>query len=145
MYAMTYRYSCYNCKFTKIPREGDITLADYWGVNEFFPNIDVSKGVSLVLLNTPRAHNIWEMVKQNCEYYVSNIENGAKYNKNLLYVSQEPPIRKTIYNKIEKQGYEKISKTIFKSPRFLKIKVLAFMKRHRTFSFLLAIVRKHRK
>lgn len=145
MYAMTYRYSCYNCKFARIPREGDITLADYWGVKEFFPSIDVSKGVSLVLLNTPKAYGIWEMVKRNCEYYESNIANGAKYNKNLLCVSQEPTIRKTIYNKIEEQGYEKIAKTIFKSPRFLKIKILTFIKGYRIFSFILATVRKHRK
>ena len=37
MYGMTYRESCYECKFAKVPRQGDITLADYWGVKEFFP------------------------------------------------------------------------------------------------------------
>ena len=52
--AFGYRYSCYHCPFARIPRQGDITLADYWGVKRYFPNMDTDKGVSLVLLNSPQ-------------------------------------------------------------------------------------------
>lgn len=145
MYAMTYRYSCYNCKFAKIPREGDFTLADYWGVNEFFPEIDASKGVSLVLLNNLKAQLIWNEIKDICVYYASNIEQGAKYNKNLICKSSEPAIRKTIYEIVKKQGYKKVSKTIFKSPRFLKIRIYSFMRKHKFFSFPLLLLKKIRK
>lgn len=54
MRAFGYRYSCYHCPFARIPRQGDITLADYWGVKRYFPNMDTDKGVSLVLLNSPQ-------------------------------------------------------------------------------------------
>lgn len=37
----TYRRSCFDCKFARIPRQGDITLADYWGVGRFHPQMDV--------------------------------------------------------------------------------------------------------
>ena len=52
MYAYTYRYSCYDCKFAQLPRQGDITLADYWGVDKFFPDLERTKGVSLIIVNT---------------------------------------------------------------------------------------------
>lgn len=48
----TYRYSCFKCPFAKLPRQGDISLADYWGVQKPFPLMDVTKGVSLVLVNS---------------------------------------------------------------------------------------------
>lgn len=36
MFAMIYRYSCYKCPFAKVTRQGDITLADFWGIHHFF-------------------------------------------------------------------------------------------------------------
>lgn len=51
-----FRKSCYTCQYTKIPRVGDITLADFWGIGRhgipFKQN--VMKGVSLVLANTAK-------------------------------------------------------------------------------------------
>ena len=80
MYAYTYRYSCYNCRFAKIPRQGDITLADYWGVKEFFPQINEEKGVSLVLVNSQQGINVWNAVRNKCVFYKSNMADAAIYN-----------------------------------------------------------------
>lgn len=77
MYAFNYRYSCYNCKFAKVPRQGDITLADYWGVRKFFPRMDTSKGVSLVLVNSEKGREVWEHVKDTLIYYLSCVEDAA--------------------------------------------------------------------
>lgn len=115
MYAMTYRYSCYDCKFAKIPRQGDITLADYWGVKEFFPQVDVRHGVSLVLVNTETGKLVWNQVKEVCEYYQSNVFDGAKHNGNLVQKSEKPSVRDGIYERISAEGYKKVAKTTFKS------------------------------
>lgn len=51
-----FRESCYHCPFAKIPRVGDVTLADFWGLgrhgNKF--NHSVTRGVSLILANTEK-------------------------------------------------------------------------------------------
>lgn len=51
-----FRKSCYACQYTKIPRIGDVSLADFWGIGQAgIPfNHDVMKGVSLVLANTSK-------------------------------------------------------------------------------------------
>ena len=139
MYAMTYRYSCYDCKFACIPRQGDITLADYWGVKEFFPHVDTKHGVSLVLLNTEQGKNIWERVKSDFEYYKSKVADGAKYNGNLVKKSEKPVVRDDIYRRIEKEGYKKIAETIFKSPRIWKIKILNFVNKNIVLKMLLPV------
>ena len=118
MYAYTYRYSCYNCKFAMIPRQGDITLADYWGCKRFFPKMDISKGVSLTLLNSDKGRTLWELIKDNLECHPSTVEDGAAENSNLVHVTDMPEIRRTVFERIEKEGYTSLASTVFRSPRY---------------------------
>lgn len=55
LYCKTYRESCYECKFANKNRVGDISLADFWGIQKFHPDFYDENGVSLVLVNTERA------------------------------------------------------------------------------------------
>lgn len=125
----TQRYSCYNCKFAQIPRQGDITLADYWGVKNFFPEIDTGTGVSLILVNSEQGNNVWEQIKDGLVYYESCVEDGAKYNGNLVRKTKEPEIRKIIYERIEREGYEKVAETIFRPKNYRKIKISQYIVR----------------
>lgn len=145
MYAMTYRYSCYDCKFACIPRQGDITLADYWGVKEFFPQVDTKHGVSLVLVNTEQGKKIWELIKSDFEYYQSTVADGAKYNGNLVRKSEKPLVRDGIYKKIEEDGYKSVAETTFKSPIIWKIKLIYALNNCVLIQPLLTIYRKIKK
>lgn len=142
MYAMTYRYSCYDCKFACIPRQGDITLADYWGVKEFFPQIDTTHGVSLVLVNTEQGKKVWKNVKESYEYYQSTVEDGAKYNGNLVMKSEKPNVREGIYQLIEEVGYKKVAETTFKSPNAIKIRLFNAINNSGILRLLLPVYRK---
>ena len=55
------RNSCYDCKYKSVHRISDITLADYWGVEKFCPEMHDDKGTSLVFLHT----NIGEQTMSN--------------------------------------------------------------------------------
>ena len=48
---------CYDFKFAKIPRPGDITLCDLWGVAAHLKN---EKGVSLLLVNSVKGKELIE-------------------------------------------------------------------------------------
>ena len=54
------RKSCSSCPFARLPREGDFTLGDFWGIGKYNKNLDDDKGTSLVLLNTPKAEKIFK-------------------------------------------------------------------------------------
>lgn len=43
------RPSCYECPYKSVIHPGDITIADYWGIEKAAPEFDDNKGVSLVL------------------------------------------------------------------------------------------------
>lgn len=120
MYAFAYRYSCYDCKFARIPRQGDITLADFWGVNTFFHDLDTSKGVSLVLANNDKGKKVWDCIKNHLVFRESTIDDGAKFNKNLIQETQMHPLREHIYSIIEKRGYGYVATTLFRSQNYNK-------------------------
>lgn len=65
------RPSCGDCQFKGIPRQGDITLADFWGLAE---NLDDDKGVSMVLLNNKKGEYMFGRVKDRLEIHQRNFE-----------------------------------------------------------------------
>lgn len=52
----TYRECCYRCNYCSQARVGDITIGDYWGIEQAHPSFYSTKGVSVVLLNNRQSH-----------------------------------------------------------------------------------------
>lgn len=50
----TLRTSCYNCPFTDFNRPGDLTIADYWGIEKKQPELYRKEGVSMLLVNSEK-------------------------------------------------------------------------------------------
>lgn len=63
---VTLRPSCYNCP-TKEGRSGsDITLGDFWGIENILPVLDDNKGISLALINTEKGRSIFNKIRCIC-------------------------------------------------------------------------------
>lgn len=41
----------------------DITLGDFWGVENYFPDLVMQEGLSIIICKTPRAHALLESVR----------------------------------------------------------------------------------
>ncbi len=54
------RPSCGNCHFKDLPRQADITLADFWGIDN---KLDDDKGTSMVLLNSNKGIDLFDKIK----------------------------------------------------------------------------------
>lgn len=57
------RPSCYECPYKSVQHPGDITIADYWGIEKAAPEFDDNKGVSLVLVNNEVGESAFDTVK----------------------------------------------------------------------------------
>ena len=97
----TYRESCYSCPFANSERPGDLTLADYWGVQKAHPEFYDSNGVSLVLVNTPKGAKVWERLRGVITSVPSTLEQATVMNKNLREPSARPDCRDTIYEGVD--------------------------------------------
>lgn len=51
---LSLRESCFNCEFRNVDRISDITVADFWKIEKYYPEIPFKQGVSSVQINTPR-------------------------------------------------------------------------------------------
>ena len=48
------RDCCYQCQYTQTMRIGDLSIGDFWGINEDLINFPIKDGVSLALINTEK-------------------------------------------------------------------------------------------
>ena len=115
------RYSCYDCKFARIPRQGDISLADYWGVQRVFPNINSTNGVSLVLINSEKGKEVWERICDDLESYETTMKDAATENSNLLKSPELPSLRKDIFGIINTKGYSYVVRNYFRPKNYFKL------------------------
>ena len=59
------RKSCSTCKYCSQNRAGDITLGDFWGIEEISQNFNDNKGTSLVIINTKKGKDLFESCKKD--------------------------------------------------------------------------------
>lgn len=74
------RPSCYNCSFSKISRESDITLGDFWGVDTFYPELYDNQGTSLVMVNSLKGKRLFNYAKKQLKYKAVKINKAVWYN-----------------------------------------------------------------
>jgi hypothetical protein len=74
------RPSCYCCPFATIPRQGDISLADYWGVTAAHPGIDDDRGVSLILVNTEKGADRFQRLEKDMIMHPSDLARSVACN-----------------------------------------------------------------
>ena len=45
---------CEHCRYQSVPRFGDITIGDFWGIKQKDPSVDIGQGVSCILCNNEK-------------------------------------------------------------------------------------------
>ena len=60
------RPSCYACKAKAGRSHSDMTIADFWGIDQVNSSMDDDKGTSLVLLNSPKGADFMDLEQMNC-------------------------------------------------------------------------------
>ena len=102
------RKSCYHCPFKNLNRVGDISIADYWGIENNVPEFDDNKGVSLVLINTDKGMKYFENAKSVVDWKATSIETSMQ---NALRISYpEPETRDQFWKDFESKDFTYIAK-----------------------------------
>ena len=86
------RPSCAQCLFKGNARCADLTLGDYWGVWDQYPQADDNKGVSLVLVNTQKGAAYWERIGEALDAFPVDLQ--AALAQNPSAVSSSAPHEK---------------------------------------------------
>lgn len=108
------RPSCYNCKFKKPVTSADITLADYWGVQDIYPEFDDDKGVSLILVHTKKGKEIIDEISNKIDIIKTDYKHSIRCNPSIIMPSKYNKRKSEFFKSIEKND---ICKSINKYTR----------------------------
>lgn len=104
------RPSCFSCRYTNIVRPSDITIADYWGVENYFPEFRDSLGVSAVIINTKKGSEVYSEIIDIIESIPSNIEDCSSGQRNLREPTPVNPKREAFWSDYRRNGFEFVIK-----------------------------------
>lgn len=121
MYGLSYRESCYSCPYAQQKRVSDITLGDFWGIQNIRPEINDAYGVSLVLVNQEKGARWFLPDDESCCVPVI-IEMACKYNAQLNNPFPKPPARDKFLQTWKNDGYKEVDKKFHKTHLFIRIK-----------------------
>ena len=102
------RESCFICPFAGMNRPADITLADFWGVKEHYPQFYSDRGNSLVLINTDKGARIFSEAKKNADTIEVEIEKVLQ--PRLCSPSKKPENYEQYWKEYYEMGYQKCLK-----------------------------------
>lgn len=125
------RPACHHCKYTRIYRVSDITLADYWGVSKYHHELYDRLGTSLVLINTDIGANVLRYIQSQFVFLKSKLQYAINEQPCLSNPVKPNPFRKQFYYEFNKYGYgyvhekylsnNKVKKFIKRPGYFLKV------------------------
>jgi coenzyme F420-reducing hydrogenase beta subunit len=114
------RRSCYDCLFSKLPRQGDVTLGDFWGV----PQKDYDyNGVSAILINNKKGKRFFEKIKKSISFNALDPEVAYKSNPSFKKNFYEKNKRKVFFDDYFKKGYDYVVKKYLK-PDIKKVLII---------------------
>ena len=104
------RESCYNCNFKLGNKCSDITLGDFWGVENYYPEMYNKKGVSAIIINTQNGKELFENIKNNLEYKKCSIEEIVNGNPSLKKSGAKPAKRDKFFEDIDKLSVDELAR-----------------------------------
>lgn len=114
------RKSCNNCLYTNMYRKSDITVGDFWGIENYKNDIDIKDGVGKLLINTLKGKELFFSVSDDYNYYPMEYESAIR--PNLKEPAKENINRKKFFDYYNKNGYYKSYKKYVKVNFYKKIK-----------------------
>lgn len=115
------RDSCYNCHFKGKDRISDITLADFWGIDNIVPEMNDNKGTSLIIINSEKGQKLFEKIEENTIAKEVDIEEAIKYNPSMIQSSNKDIKREKFFENLDKMNFNKLVNKYTTKPNFCKL------------------------
>lgn len=81
---ISYRESCYRCPFARKERVSDITIGDFWGLQDMASlPLDISEGISVLLPSSEKGKSLIAAAKSDMRIYERSVEEAVEGNTQL--------------------------------------------------------------
>lgn len=111
------RPSCYDCQFKGFPQKADITLADFWGIENIDPTMDQDRGTSLVMVNSDKGLALFESIKDKIKWREFTMADAVIGNP-AMYIPLKAvkSNRKEFFKAIDQKPFDQVAKEFFVLP-----------------------------
>lgn len=116
------RPSCYNCYSKSLHRNSDITLADFWGIDNINKSLNDDKGTSLVFINTTKGQELFNNIREDIVFQTVELEEAIKFNPSAYKsVSLKEKKRTTFFENYDKKSLDELVISINKTSLLKKL------------------------
>ena len=112
---LSYRDSCYQCRYANSQRISDITICDYWGLGAEIPFEHPYTGaISAVLINTKRGQSFFDSCKNLLFIEERPVWEAVKGNAQLNEPTPRPENRDKFIELYQQKGFEDAVRTLLR-------------------------------
>lgn len=119
------RPSCYACK-AKDSKMSDMTIADFWGIENVAPEMDDGKGTSLIIVRTPKGNDVFSQISSKLKFKNVTYEDGVRKNRSEYCSVKRPVQREHFFKDMNEMTFEQLCE---KYVRPYKPSLLHYVKR----------------
>lgn len=103
------RKSCFQCRFKGYERCSDITIGDFWGINEKHSAFANKSGNSIVIVHSKKGQQWFDKIKEDLFVEEADYKEASIFNESLIESVKETELRNAFYSR---WGKEPIIKAI---------------------------------
>ncbi|MBE7064479.1 MAG: 4Fe-4S dicluster domain-containing protein [Ruminococcaceae bacterium] len=119
------RPSCYDCSNKDFNRLADISIGDFWGINNYHPELNDNTGISALIAYTEKGKKLFEVIKNSAVYEKTEFKNITAGNSAYYCSVAKPKNRDKTMLKLSKKNkinFDKLVINCKKTPFLLKAK-----------------------
>jgi len=103
---LTARPCCYNCEFVKENRAGDITIADFWGIEKIEEDWADDRGTSLIIVNNDKGQNLLDRIVDQLKIIPKTMEEAfIKNHKRPVIMRRE---RNEFFDRLDEENIDEL-------------------------------------
>ena len=103
------RPSCYECVAKKV-KTADLTIADFWGINNVAPEMNDNMGTSLVIIRSGKGKEIFDIISDCMKLKEVSYEEGVRENPAEFRSCSRPSQRDTFFCDMKCMDFEDLEK-----------------------------------
>ena len=115
----TMRPCCHKCPYTKVERDTDLTIGDYWHIEDKLPDFYDPMGNSLILIHTEAGRELFDKASDAMDIMQSDVKSCLQ--KNLMRPTAVSLLRKDFWRDYRKHGIDYVVKKYAMPRGFRKI------------------------
>lgn len=115
------RESCYSCKI-KGHSVADITVGDFWGIEDCLPNMNDGKGTSLILVKSEKGNVLLEQIRGMCRLEDCDYSKAIRKNSAEVHSVPKPQLRDPFFADMNQMSFHRLSRKYLESRLIKRLK-----------------------